>query len=160
MPRARSRLASVGGRAAQVSHTAICPSWWLLANMPKTFLRTKKVGSPCESLSIVSGMAAQIRRTRSICVLFIGCPPDQVQAARPRLSFIEEVGKTRVLDPQPHQVVIARPKVSASAVAVVRFNVSFTPIRNLPSVDGGGSMTPIAESLFWKTVASVPLMRR
>src|SRR5947207_6699724 len=35
--------------------------------MPNTFLRTKKVGSPCESISIVSGNARQIRRTLSRC---------------------------------------------------------------------------------------------
>src|SRR4030095_3762024 len=35
--------------------------------MAKTFFRTKKVGSPCDSFSIVSGSAKQIRRTRSIC---------------------------------------------------------------------------------------------
>src|SRR6266699_4346230 len=35
--------------------------------MANTFLRTKKVGSPCESFSMVSGKARQIRRTLSRC---------------------------------------------------------------------------------------------
>src|SRR5882724_11837226 len=32
--------------------------------MANTFLRTKKVGSPCESFSVTSGIALQMRRTR------------------------------------------------------------------------------------------------
>ena len=35
--------------------------------MAKTFLRTKNVGSPCESFSVASGMAVQILRTRRRC---------------------------------------------------------------------------------------------
>src|SRR5262249_54897480 len=35
------------------------------------FLRTKKVGSPCESFSVVSGRARHMRRTRLICLSFI-----------------------------------------------------------------------------------------
>src|SRR5215471_11432452 len=35
--------------------------------MAKTFLRTKNVGSPWESFSIVSGNELQIRRTRCSC---------------------------------------------------------------------------------------------
>src|SRR5262245_1333774 len=46
--------------------TAMRPSlWWLLENIAKTFLPTKKVGSPCDNFSHVPGIARQIRRTRS-----------------------------------------------------------------------------------------------
>src|SRR5713101_3072616 len=42
--------------------------WWLFTNIAKTLLpRAKKVGAPCESFSIVSGIAKQIRRTRRRC---------------------------------------------------------------------------------------------
>src|SRR5882672_1475341 len=37
-----------------------------MEHMANTFL-TKKVGSPCESFSVVPGSARQIRRTRSTC---------------------------------------------------------------------------------------------
>lgn len=54
--------------------------------------------------------------------------------------------------PQPYrqrdQLPIACRKVSASVAVVVLFNVSFTPIKNLPSGDGVGSMTPNPASFF------------
>src|SRR6266850_4860113 len=49
--------------------TATWPSlWWLFTNIANTLLpRAKKVGAPCDSFSIVSGIAKQIRRTRLRC---------------------------------------------------------------------------------------------
>src|SRR5262247_3409347 len=46
--------------------TEIRPSlWWLLENIAKTFLPTKKVGSPCDNFSHVPGIARHMRRTLS-----------------------------------------------------------------------------------------------
>src|SRR6266403_600360 len=71
--------------------------------MAKTFLRTKNVGSPCDSFSLHSGIAAQIRRTRRKCT----SPTSDLRAFTIVLSLAvhgeNRLSPSRVTD-QQHQI--------------------------------------------------------
>src|SRR6266576_7204760 len=71
--------------------------------MAKTFLRTKNVGSPCDSFSLHSGIAMQIRRTRRRC----SSPLSDLGALAIGLSLAvhgeNRISPSRVAD-QQHQI--------------------------------------------------------
>lgn len=63
-----SSISAVWTPGAAGSQIATCPSpWWLFANIAKTRLGVKNVGSPCEIFSIVPGIELHIQRTRLSC---------------------------------------------------------------------------------------------